>query len=145
MTGRRNLPLISDGRRMSQSTNQREIRNFGLIVGGIFCLIGVWPYFRGEDPRPWALVLGPVLVTLGIVLPQALVPVHRAWMFVGHIMGWVNTRILLAIVFYGIITPIGMARRWFSADPINHSFDTSLATYRVTRKGRPGSHMKRQF
>jgi hypothetical protein len=137
--------LISDGKDMSQSTNQREIRNFGLIVGGVFSLIGVWPYFRGEDPRFWALVIGSVLIALGGVLPQALVPVHRAWMFVGHIMGWINTRILLTIVFYGIITPIGMARRWFSADTINHSFDTSLATYRVTRKGRPGSHMKRQF
>lgn len=130
---------------MSQSRDLAEIRKFGLIVGGIFSFIGVWPYFRSEDPRLWALVLGLALIALGGVLPQALAPVHRAWMFVGHIMGWVNTRILLAIVFYGIITPIGMARRWFSADMINHSFDTSLATYRVTRKGRPGSHMKRQF
>ena len=145
MTGRRNLPMISDGTRMGQLSNRREIRNFCLIVGGIFCLIGVWPWFRGEDPRIWALAIGGALIALEGILPQALVPVHRAWMFLGHIMGWVNTRILLAIVFYGIITPIGMARRWFSADTINHSFDTSLATYRVTRKGRPGSHMKRQF
>ena len=145
MTGRRNLPLIRDGAGMSQSTNQREIRKFGLIVGGVFSLIGVWPYFRGEDPRIWALLIGAILVAVGGVLPQVLIPVHRAWMWVGHIMGWVNTRILLGIVFYGIITPIGMARRWLSADTINHSFDTSLATYKVTRKGRPGSHMKRQF
>jgi hypothetical protein len=145
MTGKKNLRSISETGAMRQSDNRREIRNFGLIVGGIFSLIGVWPYFKGEDPRLWAVVIGGALIALGSVLPQSLAPVHRAWMFVGHIMGWINTRILLAIVFYGVITPIGMARRWFSADTINHSFDTSLATYRVTRKGRPGSHMKRQF
>ena len=130
---------------MSPSRDLTEIRNFGLIVGAVFSVIGVWPYFRAEDPRIWALAIGGALIALGVVLPKALIPVHRAWMFVGHIMGWVNTRILLAMVFYGIITPIGMARRWCSADTINHSFDASLATYRVTRQGRPGSHMKRQF
>jgi hypothetical protein len=131
---------------MSQSVDLNEIRKFGLIVGGIFFLIGVWPYFlRGEDPRLWALVIGGALVALGGVLPQALTHVYRVWMVIGHVMGWVNTRILLGIVFYGIITPLGVARRWFSADTIDHGFDTGLTTYRVTRKGRPGSHMKRQF
>jgi hypothetical protein len=130
---------------MNQSVNRRELRSFGLIVGGVFSLIGIWPYFRGEDPRLWALVIGPALIALGGVLPQTLTPVYRVWMVVGHAMGWINTRILLGIVFYGIITPMGMARRWFSADTISHGFDTGLTTYRVTRKGRPGSHMKRQF
>jgi hypothetical protein len=131
---------------MSQLVELNEIRKFGLIVGGVFSLIGVWPYFlRGEDPRPWALVIGGALVILGGVLPQALTHVYRVWMMVGHAMGWVNTRILLGIVFYGVITPLGMARRWFSADTIDHGFDTGLTTYRVARKGRPGSHMKRQF
>jgi hypothetical protein len=66
-------------------------------------------------------------------------------MVLGHAMSWINTRILLGIVFYGIITPMGMVRRRFSGDTIHHRFEGSATTYRVTRKGRPASHMKRQF
>lgn len=130
---------------MSQSIDLKELRKFGIIVGGVFTLIGFWPYFRGEDLRVWALMIGGALVALGGVLPQALSHVYRVWMVIGHAMGWINTRILLSIVFYGIITPLGVARRWFSADTIDHGFDAKVMTYRVMKKARPGSHMKRQF
>ena len=130
---------------MSRSVDFREIRKFGIIVGGVFTIIGVWPYFRSEDLRLWALVIGGALIALGAILPQALTHVYRAWMVVGHAMSWINTRILLGIVFYGIIAPMGMVRRRFSGDTIHHGFEGSATTYRVTRKGRPASHMKRQF
>lgn len=82
---------------------------------------------------------------LGVILPQALAPVHKVWMQIGHVLGWVNTRILLGVVFYGLITPIGIIFRLMGKDTMGQAFSEKISTYRVARKPRPRSHMRFQF
>jgi len=126
-------------------TNQ--LRTFGLLVGGIFGLLGLLPIlFRGEDPRLWAVVLSGLLVIPALVLPKSLTPIYRAWMTLGYALGWINTRIILSVTFYGMFTPIGLTRRFLlGKDSLLRRFDPNINTYRVNRQARPGSHMKRQF
>ena len=127
-------------------TETKQLRNFGLMVGGIFLLIGVWPaLLRSDDPRAWAVVLGGLLVILGLGLPKFLGPVYRVWMIVGHALGWVNTRIILGIVFYGLLTPMGLVMRLFGKDSMQRPFIHEAHTYRIMRRPRPHSHMMRQF
>ena len=124
----------------------KELRQFGLLVGGVFSIIGLWPMFlRGEPLRLWAVVLGSLLILLGSLVPTWLAPVHRGWMGVGHVLGWINTRIILGVIFYGLITPIGIVFRMLGKDTMRQSFSDTSSTYRVNRQPRPRSHMKFQF
>ena len=131
---------------MKQQNEKKQLRHFGLIVGGIFGVIGLWPMvFRGQGPRFWALALGVTLVVPALVLPRSLTHLHRVWMAVGETLGWINTRILLSVVFYGIVAPMGIIMRRLRRDPMHRRFDPGAETYRVLKRARPGAHMTRQF
>ena len=131
---------------MNRRSDTKELRNFGLLVGAIFNIIGIWPMvIRGEQFRLWAVAGGSALIFLGIVLPSWLKPIHRGWMWIGHVLGWINTRILLSLVFYGLITPIGLVFRMLEKDTMRQAFSDTSSTYRVNRQSRPRSHMKFQF
>ena len=131
---------------MDHAATRKELRQFGLLVGAIFTVIGLWPLvFRDEPLRLWAVGLGCPLIAVGGLLPQLLAPVHTGWMWVGHILGWINTRILLSIVFYALVTPIGLVSRLMGKDTMRRAFDETSTTYRVVRSPRPPSHMKHQF
>jgi len=124
----------------------KELRKFGLLVGGIFSIIGLWPMLlRAEPLRLWALLIGSLLIVLAAVMPAWLAPINRAWMAVGHVLGWINTRILLGVIFYGLITPIGIIFRLMGKDTMRQRFADSSPTYRVNRQPRPRSHMRFQF
>ena len=124
----------------------KEWRSFGLVVGGVFALLGAWPaVVRGDGLRIWALGLAALLVGPALVYPGALKHPHRAWMTFGHLLGWINTRIILTLVFYGVFTPVGVVLRVFGKDPMRRKFDPTAATYRLVRAPRPGSHMRHQF
>ena len=131
---------------MDQPAGTKELRSFGLLVGGVFSVIGAWPLLmRGEPFRLWAIGLGGVLILLGVVMPSVLAPLHKAWMWIGHILGWINTRILLTIVFFGLVTPMGILFRLMGKDTMKQAFTQNSPTYRVLRNPRPHGHMKNQF
>ncbi len=123
-----------------------QLRSFGLIVGGIFAVIAFWPtIFGGEGPRVWSLFASGVMVIPALLLPSILGPIYKVWMRIGAVLGWVNTRIILSIGFYGVFTPTAILMRLFGKDPIHRRFDADLETYRVGRSPRPGSHMQHPF
>lgn len=132
--------------KLSGDTGLKQIRSFGLMVGGIFAVIGLWPMLlRGEDVRAWFLCLAGFLIICALVWPKGLKPVYKVWMLIGHALGWLNSRILLAVGFYGFFTPIGLVMRVMGKDPMKRKLDSGARSYRVTRLPRPGSHMKNQY
>jgi hypothetical protein len=90
-------------------------------------------------------VPGSLLVAVGAAVPSLLKYIYQGWMFVGHVMGWINTRIILGVLFYGIVTPMGMVMKLAGRDPMRRAFDPEAITYRVVRQPRPASHMKNMF
>lgn len=131
---------------MNPKVREKELRNFGLLVGGVLSAIGFWPMlFQEAAVRQWAVVVGGFLVACGSLLPQVLAPLHKGWMWVGHMLGWINTRILLGIVFYGIVTPTGIVIRLIGKDTMRQGFLETSSTYRMIKQPRPRSHMRRQF
>src|SRR5712692_3787804 len=131
---------------MARRADQTELRHFGLIVGCIFGVIGLWPAIaRGQHPRSWTLGLAVALVVPALVAPWALTPAHRAWTALGNALGWVNSRLVLGLIFFGVVTPTGLALRMAGRDPMRRALDSDAMTYRVPRKTRPGAHMTRQF
>ena len=124
-----------------------ELRRFGLLVGGVFAVIAVWPaLFRGEPVRIPIGALAGALVLLGLVAPRVLAPVHRIWMFVGHALGWVNSRLLLGIVYYLVMTPIGILMRARGRDPMSRRLG-DRDSYWVDKPpvADPRAAMERQF
>jgi hypothetical protein len=131
---------------MTTRADRKSLRHFGLIVGGIFGLIGLWPAVaRGQGLRSWALGLALALVVPALVAPAVLAPAHRVWMALGDALGWVNTRIVLGLIFFGVVTPTGLALKLTGRDPMRRAFDPEATTYRVPRATRPGAHMTKQF
>lgn len=131
---------------MNQLVTTKDLRQFGLIVGGVFLVIGLWPFVvRSEDPRLWATVMGIALMVLGAVVPQSLKQIHFGWMKIGHVLGTINTRIILGVIFYGLITPMGLVMRLMGKDSMHRALVQDAVTYRVVRAPRPRRHMRNQF
>jgi hypothetical protein len=131
---------------MKRTDEVRQLRHFGYLVGGIFGLIGLWPLvWRHQNPRLWALALAVALVVPALVAPRILAPVYRVWMAAGEVLAWINTRILLGLVFYGIVTPIGLVMRLTGRDPMRRQLEPSGESYRIRCVPRPATHMMRQF
>ena len=131
---------------MESDITTKQLRSFGLTVGGIFAVIGIWPVvFRGEDPRWWAMVVAGCLLVPAVVFPKSLFWINKGWMTVGHVMGWINTRIILSVVFYVIVTPIGILRRLLGKDPMGRHLRPDLDSYRIIRKSRSASHLTKQY
>jgi hypothetical protein len=131
---------------MQNQTDKKQLRSFGLIVGGIFALIGFWPVvLYGLGPRWWALVIAIVLVLPALVFPASLFWIHKGWMLLGHVLGWINTRIILGAIFYAVVTPIGLVRRLLGKDPMGRRPRPDLDSYRVPRTSRPPNHLMKQY
>jgi Saxitoxin biosynthesis operon protein SxtJ len=131
---------------MATQSTKKELRSFGLLVGGIFAVIGVWPLLvRGEEFRTWALALALLLIAPALIFPKSLGPVHKQWMKLGHVLGWINTRILLGVIFFGVVTPMGMIRRLLRKDSMGRELRSDIESYRLRRSARPASHMTKQY
>ena len=131
---------------MKHTSETKQLRSFGFTVGGIFAVIGVWPFLlRGTDYRWWALIVAGLLIVPALVLPKSLTLPYRGWMALSEVLGWINTRIILGVIFYGLLTPMGIIRRFLGKDPMGRQLKPELDTYRILRKPRPGSHMTRQY
>jgi Saxitoxin biosynthesis operon protein SxtJ len=123
-----------------------QLRSFGLVVGAGFAVIALWPLvFRGVGPRTWALIISLTLSGIALLFPRALKPVHRAWMMIGETLGWVNSRIILSVVYYLLIVPIGAVRRLGGTDPMKRRLEPDALTYRTARVKRAADHMRRQY
>ena len=98
----------------------RAERDFGLVVGTVFALLGAWWLYRGKFG--WVATafacVGAALVLSGLVLPRALVLPNRAWMALAAALGYVMTRVVLALVFFLLVTPIGVVKRLTGWDPL---------------------------
>jgi hypothetical protein len=109
------------------------LRRFGLSVGGVFLLLGTVGWWRGHVIAPrimWSL--GGPLVAGGLVAPTLLAPVERAWMRMAEVVGRVNTRVILTVLYYLVLTPVGWIRR-LSGDPLD----------RAMHDGRPSNWVRR--
>ena len=89
-----------------------DYRKFGLFLAGLFIVAGLVPLLRGHPVRWWAEGVGALFALVSLAYPKALRPLYRVSLKVGGVLGWINTRILLSVLFYGILTPIGLVLRW---------------------------------
>ena len=127
--------------------NKTELRKFGLITGGL--IIGLFglllPWVFGRHHALWPWIIGVILVIPALILPAVLAPVHKYWMRFSHVLGWINTRIILSLVYFLMITPLGLLMRLFASDPMKREFDKNATSYRVASTAAPRDNLKRPF
>ena len=126
----------------------RAEREFGLIVGGVFILLALWWLYRGKFFGA-AYTLAPVgllLVLLALLVPRALIYPNKAWMFLGEWLSFVSTRIILAIVFFLVVTPIGLVKRLFGWDPLRRRARSEESYWRpYSVRQRDVRHFEKMF
>ncbi len=115
-------------------SGKRELRQFGVTIGIILGLLGLWFLWREKDWYLYLLVVSIIFLFLGIVLPLLLKPIHKLWMSLAVLIGWIMTRVIITILFYLIVTPIGLLARLCGKDFLNTKFDKKVNSYWVPRK-----------
>jgi len=126
----------------------RTEREFGLVVGGVLVLLSSWWFYRGKfhDVRQVTMPVGALLVLLGLLLPRALVWPSKAWMALAEALSFVSTRIILAIVFFLIVTPIGFVKRMFGWDPLYRRAAATDSYWRpYSERQRDPRHYEKMF
>ena len=127
--------------------NARQLRKFGLTTGAIvivlFGLLLPWAFNHSYLYWPW--ILASILWFFALISPTTLRPVYFGWMKVGHVLGWINTRILLGLMYYTVFFAVGLMLKLFGRDPMLRKIDKEVGSYRVVSRTRTKDHVERPF
>ncbi|MGH9970079.1 MAG: SxtJ family membrane protein [Pyrinomonadaceae bacterium] len=131
-----------------QKRSFRVERDFGLIVGGVFTLLSAWWLYRGKftNIAQVTLTLGVVLMFLGLIFPRSLVYPNRAWMLLAEALSFISTRIILGLVFFLVVTPIGVVKRLSGWDPLHRRAGSSPSYWKpYSERQRDPRHYEKMF
>ena len=131
--------------RLTAVQTPRELRSFALSVGGVFVALALVLYWRGRPAVAGVLgVVGVALLAAGVVVPGRLGPVYRAWMALALAISKVTTPVLMGVIYFGVLTPIGLVLRLLGRRPLARR--RGAGTYWVDRPaGARRSDLRRQF
>ena len=120
---------------MKEKTSKKQLREFGLLIGFGFPLLIGWliPALSGHGSRAWTLWVGFLGILIGLTYPRLLYYPYKFWMKLGLILGWVNSRIILGLVFIIVLLPISFVMRLIGYDPLRTK-RKGENTYREKRK-----------
>jgi len=118
-----------------KETTTKDLRSFGIVLGCILGLFGTIHFLKGH-PRAyfWFYGFGAVSLITGIFVPRVLGPVFRVFTKVAHAIGWFNTRVILILVYYLLLTPISFLKRLFGEDALNRRIDRGIRSYWIKRE-----------
>ena len=124
----------------SQSSN----KSFGLLFFVVFLIIGLWPLKNGENLNFYFITTSIIFLILGLINSKLLTPLNKSWIKLGEILGIIIAPIVMALVYFVILTPVSLIVRMFGKDLLNLKFLKEKDTYWIKRKKILGS-MKKQF
>ena len=119
-------------------------KSFGILFCIVFAIIGLYPLLSFNFVRVWALVIALIFLFLGLTRPSILKPLNTGWIKLGEILGKIIAPIVMLLVFFIVITPIGLMLRLFGKDILGLKFSEKVKTYWIMRDKNIGQ-MKRQF
>ena len=122
---------------------QNSNRNFGILFFIVFLIYALWPLLNNNHLKLWSLITAIVFLLLGFFIPKSLEPLNQPWIKFGELLGRVISPIVMAIIFFGIVTPTGLLMRLMGKDLLKLKFSKN-SSYWIKRKKNVGS-MKRQF
>jgi hypothetical protein len=131
---------------VSARLSPAESRKFGLVVGGGFLVLAAVAQLRHHPVAAvWRAGVGGLLAILGVARAAWLSPIHREWMALGHALSRVTTPILMSIIFFLVVTPIGLLLRLAGKNPIPSPGPRRGRWVSPNRPADPRAAMERQF
>ena len=118
-----------------ESITKKQLREFGFLIGFGFPLLIGWllPSLAGHDFRIWTLWVGIPGLIIGLTMPRLLLYPYKGWMMLGYILGWINSRLILGLVFIVVLQPIAYIMRLTGYDPLKRK-RKGKNSYRENRK-----------
>lgn len=128
-------------------TGPKELRKFGLVVGGVFLLLAAWFGWRDSPLAPYGAALGLPLMALGLAWPRGLRAVYLGWMALAFALGTVVSTVVLVAFFYLVVTPVGLLARLAGRDFLSQRLERGARSYWRPREGPPPKpeDYRRQF
>lgn len=118
--------------------SRKQLRQFGFLMGCLvplfFCVL--LPALHQHPAPLWPIAIGILLILLGGLAPQRLGLAYRGWMALGRILGFINSHLILGVVFILVLQPIALLMRCFGHDPLRKRWNTSSHSYREVIEGR---------
>ena len=124
----------------SQSSN----RSFGILFFIVFLIFGVWPLKNSENLNYYFIIFSGIFLLLGLLNSKLLSPLNKIWIKFGEILGIIIAPIIMALVYFVILTPVSLVVRVFGKDILGLKFINKQQTYWINRKKNMGS-MRKQF
>lgn len=122
-------------------------RAFGVVFALVFAVVGLWPLMEGGAVGAWALGIGAVFILVALARPGLLRPLNRLWFRFGLLLNKVVNPLVMGLLFYFTVTPIGLLMRALGKDPLRLRFDRGAPSYWIERQppGPEPETMRRQF
>jgi hypothetical protein len=118
-------------------------KSFGIVFFIVFLLISLYPLINNESIRPWSLIVSLIFLALGFLNSNILSPLNKIWFKFGILLGKIISPIIMGIIFFLVVTPIGFLMRLLGKDLLNLKY-SDTKTYWIKKNG-PKSKMKNQF
>ena len=118
-------------------------RSFGIVFFIVFLLIALYPLLKGNDLRIWSLLISFIFLALGLINSKILTPLNKLWFKFGLLHGRFVSPLIMGIIFFIVVTPIGIIMRLLKKDLLNLKYNKK-ETYWIDKSG-PKSKMKNQF
>ena len=118
-------------------------RSFGIVFFIVFLLIALYPLINSEVIRMWSVILSLIFLVLGLLDSKILNPLNKIWFKFGILLGRIISPIIMGIIFFFVVTPIGLIMRILGKDLLNLKYNNNK-TYWIEKTG-PKSKMKNQF
>jgi len=119
------------------NVDTKDARKFGKTFSAVFFVISMIALWKGSGSWGWFLAAAAGFLVVGVAAPRLLGPLYWAWMKFAFALGWFNTRLFLGIVFYLIITPVGLVMRILRKDALRLKFDRAASSYWIPRESKP--------
>ena len=118
-------------------------RSFGIVFFLVFLLIATYPLINGNEIRLWSLVISIIFLFLGLINSKILNPFNKLWFKFGIFLGKIISPLIMGIIFFLVVTPIGLLMRLLNKDLLNLKFNNDSSYW--IEKNEPKSKMKNQF
>jgi len=118
-------------------------RSFGIVFFVVFLIIATYPLINGDELRLWSLIISIVFLSLGLVNSKILNPLNKLWFKFGIFLGKIISPLVMSIIFFLVVTPIGLLMRLFNKDLLNLKFNNNSSYW--IEKTEPKSKMNNQF
>ncbi len=93
-------------------------RVFGFVFTILFGILALLPLRRQEPPRWWAVALSAAFLLAAVIAPRSLAPLNKLWIKIAELLNRITNPLVMGLIFYGVITPIGILMRWRGKDPL---------------------------